>query len=220
MNLLRPHQRDEMLHEKSSLENKLKNPYIQDKGVVSTQLRKLNKQLETQTPTPFKSDEIDAKVKREKELREDLLNGMPSQEEMRKAPPGAIGKHMTWEKTKKAKLMEWKEIQLRLNPESDDPDVANFERFRPVTSSLNMDNAQIQGKQYYLPTEAYKQGYDQIQWSEQQNPANFEPSIDSGVDSREEKPKKGWTPERRAKQAAALKARHAQKKAEKAAKEA
>lgn len=200
MTLLRPHQREEMQSEKSALENKLKNPYIQDKGAVGSQLRKLNKQLETQTPVPYKSDEIDAKVKREKELREDLLNGMPSQEEMRKAPPGAIGKHMTWEKSKKAKLMEWKETQLRLNPESDDPDIANFERYRPTTSSLNMANAQIPGVQYYLPTEAYKQGYEKIEWSEEDEP--------------EKEIKKGWTPERKAKQAEIMRKRHAEKKGE------
>jgi len=194
-----------MQTEKHALENNLKNPYIQDKGAVSTQLRKLNKQLETQTPTEYKADEIDSKVKREKELREDLLNGMPSQEEMRKAPPGAIGKHMTWEKSKKAKLMEWKEIQLRLNPESDDPDVANFERFRPKTNSLNMDNAQIPGKQYYLPTEAYKEGYDQIEWTQEvvtKDPTTQAPK----------KKSREWSPERKAKQAAIMKARHAAKK--------
>ncbi len=213
MNLLRPHQRDEMQSEKSVLENKLKNPFIQDKGTVGSQLRKLNHQLDTQTPKPYKSDEIDSKVKREKEIREELLIGMPSQEEMRKAPPGAIGKHMSWEKSQKAKLMEWKEIQLRLNPLSDDPDISNFERFRPVTSSLSMDNAQIPGKQYYLPTEAYKQGYEEITWSQQEAPV--QDPVQATVQAESQKPakkKNEWTPERRARQAETMRARHANKK--------
>jgi hypothetical protein len=208
MTLLRPHQREEMLTEKNILENKLKNPYIQDKGVVGTQLRKLNKQLENQTPVSFKDTEIDSKVKREKELREKLLVGMPSQEEMRKAPPGAIGKHMAWEKRNKKNLQEWKETRLRLEPDSMDPDIANFERFRPTRSSLNMDNAQIPGKQYYLPTEAYKQNYDNIEWG-----AEKDTTIEVLPEAAPEK--KGWSEERRKKHSEAMKARHkARKEAE------
>lgn len=200
--LLRPHQREEMQSEKKVLENKMKSPYIQDKGAVNTQLRKLSNQLETQVPKPYNPNEVDSMVKKEKNLREKILNGMPSQEEMRKSPPGAVGKHMAWEKRNKEKLLAWKETRLRLEPESTDPDIANFERYRPVTNSLNMDNAHIPGKQYYLPTEAYKQGYDNIEF---------------GVNEMErlEKEKVSWTPERKAQQAEIMKRRHAEKRAEK-----
>lgn len=203
MNLLRPHQRQEMQSEQKVLENKLRNPYIQDKGAVNTQLRKLNRQLDTQTPTAYKSDEVDSMVKKEAKLRSEILSGMPSQEEMRKAPPGAIGKHMAWENRNKDKLLNWKEIRLRMEPESTDPDIANFERFRPKTNSLNMDNAQIPGKQYHLPTEAYKEGYDKIDWGNE--PVNE-------IGPVKKKKGKGWSPERKAKQAAIMKARHAKNK--------
>lgn len=160
--LLRPNQIDEMTAERESLSAALHNPHVQDKGSVVRQLRKLEHQLETQTPRPFEGKEVDAAVAREKELREQLLVGMPSQEEMRKSPPGAVGKHMDWERRNKRKLMEWKAIQLRLNHESKDPDVANFERFRPTRSTLNMDNAHIPGHTYFMPSEAYKENYDNI----------------------------------------------------------
>lgn len=161
-NLLRPNQIDEMRGERESLSAALQNPHVQDKGTVVRQLRKLEHQLETQTPRPYQGKEIDAAVVREKELREQLLVGMPSQEEMRKSPPGAVGKHMDWEKRNKRKLMEWKAIQLRLNHESKDPDIANFERFRPTRSTLNMDNAHIPGQTYFMPSEAYKENYDNV----------------------------------------------------------
>ena len=213
-NLLRPHQREEMLSEQKVLQNKLHNPYIQDKGAVNTQLRRINKQLETQTPKPFAIHEVDSMVKRERELRETILCGMPSQEEMRKAPPGAIGKHTEWEKRNKAKLNEWKNIRLRLDPESHDPDIANFERYRPTQSSLNMENAQIPGKQYYLPTEAYKQGYEHIEFGVHEKEVEKQRETEAPTP---EKPneEKGWSQERRAAHAETIKKRHAEKKGDK-----
>ncbi len=164
LNLLRPQQREEMEQDKKSLTHALHNPEIKDKGQVVRQLRKLERQLETQTPKPFAANEIDSAVKQEHELREKILRGMPSQEEMRKSPPGAVGKHMEWEKRTKKDLLKWKEIQLRLNHDSGDPDVANFERYRPKASSLNMDNAYIPGKQYMLPPTSpqYAENFDRI----------------------------------------------------------
>lgn len=164
MNLLRPEQRSEMLAERDVLRTKLSNPHIEDKGAVAKQLRNLETQLETQTPKPYKPTEIDAAVRRERELREQLLAGMPSQEEMRKNPPGAVGKHMEWERRNKQRLLEWKEIRLRLNHDNADPDVANFERFRPTTSTLNMDNAQIPGTQYFMPPTSpqYQENFERI----------------------------------------------------------
>ena len=90
-------------------------------------------------------------VVRSKDLLGDILQGMPSQEEMRKSPPGAVDKHRQWERRNKTKILEWKNLQLRLNAGSGDRDVANLERHRPTASSLNMDSAFIPGKQFYMP---------------------------------------------------------------------
>jgi len=209
-NLLRPNQREEMQSEKKVLENKMKNPYIHDKGAVNTQLRKLSNQLETQVPKPYNPNEVDSMVKKEKDLREKILNGMPSQEEMRKSPPGAVGKHMAWEKRNKGKLLAWKETRLRLEPESTDPDIANFERYRPVTNSLNMDNAHIPGKQYYLPTEAYKQGYDNVEFGVLEQEKLDQEKLQEKLER-----EKAWSPERKAQQAEIMKRRHAAKREEK-----
>ena len=90
-------------------------------------------------------------VSREKSLLNEILAGMPSQEEMRKAPPGAVDKHMAWERRNKAKILEWKNLRLRLNPS--EREAANLERFRPRDSTLSMDHAVIPGKQIYIPDE-------------------------------------------------------------------
>ena len=197
MNLLRPHQVNEMISDKENLQRQLNNPHIQDKGLVTSQLRKLNHQLETQTPKHFVGKDLDTAVQRSDKLKEEILQGMPSQEEMRKSPPGAVDKHRTWEKRNKAKLLEWKEIQLRLNAGSDENDVANFERFRPTGSSLNMQNAQIPGKQYFMPSTSpeYKENHDRI--------------------FAKDKPKKGMSAEARQKASERMKKMHADKKAKK-----
>jgi hypothetical protein len=41
---------------------------------------------------------------------------MLSHEEMRKCPPGAVDRHRRWEKKNK-KILEWQNIQRRLNAE-------------------------------------------------------------------------------------------------------
>lgn len=150
-NFLRPQQVVEMTDEKNRLERAVANPHIQDRGEAVRALRRISKQIETQTPTAFTGDDEGKAVKREYALREKILEGMPSQEEMRKSPAGAVGKHMAWEKRVKPFLAEWKNIKLRLGVGSTDPDLANFERFRPTSSTLNMHNTIVQGTQYYMP---------------------------------------------------------------------
>ena len=152
VSLLRTDQVEEMEGEVGALQEKLKNPNFQgDRGEVSEQLRRVHYQLETQRPRAYESHEIDAAVKREMELRADWLNGMLSQEEMRKCPPGAVDRHRAWEKRNKPKIAEWQNIQRRMNAGSEDRESASIERFRPVASTMNMDGAQIPGKQIYLP---------------------------------------------------------------------
>jgi hypothetical protein len=148
--LLRPDQLERAKEEISTLEAKLKNPLIQDKGQVQKQLVNARRLTEQQTPVPPQDSEEEGRmVRRSKELLGKILEGMPSQEEMRKAPPGAVDKHLRWERRNKQSILEWKNLQLRLRP--GEGEAANLERFRPTTSTLNMDSAQIQGKQFFMP---------------------------------------------------------------------
>lgn len=148
--LLRPDQVLEMEDERDTLQRKLNNPNVQDKAVVSEQLRRLKNQLDTQRPTPYADHEIDAAVRLEAELRGKWMQGMLSQEEMRKCPPGAADKHRAWEKRNKKLIGQWQNLQRRLTAGSDDMEAASIERFRPVASSMNMDGALIPGKQFFL----------------------------------------------------------------------
>jgi hypothetical protein len=149
--LLRPNQLAEMRDEVKSAEAKLSNPAIQDKGEARKQLIRTRATLESQTPrAPVDAAEEGRMVAREKQLRDEILaDGIPSQEEMRKAPPGAVDKHMGFEKRNKLKILEWKNLRLRLMP--GEQEAANLERYRPTTSSLSMDNAVIAGKNIYIP---------------------------------------------------------------------
>ena len=148
--LLRPHQVEEAASEIKTMEAQLQNPGIEDKAEVHKRLNRVRKSIEAQTPrTPVDGAEEGRMVNRSNQLLAEILPGMCSMEEMRKAPPGAVDKHQKWEKRNKLKILEWKNLQLRLNP--GESEVANLERHRPTASTLLMDNAFIQGKQFYIP---------------------------------------------------------------------
>lgn len=150
--LLRPDQLQSARDEIASLEAKLSNPLIQDKGEVRKQLVRARKLTDEQTPrSPTDAAEEARMAARSKHLLGEILEGMPSQEEMRKAPPGAVDKHRKWERRNKLRILEWKNLQLRMTVGSGDRDVANLERHRPTASTLSMDNAQIPGKYFFMP---------------------------------------------------------------------
>jgi len=161
---LRPQQVQQLVSEKNAIESMLQAPdyirnQIQDRGSMVRQVRSIDSMLHKDTPHVYTESERDTMVAREKELREDLTAGMPTQAEMRRCPPGAIDKHRHWESAHKAKILEWKNIRVRmhasgmLDEHATASDVANLERFRPKGGSheLNMDNAIIGGKQIHLP---------------------------------------------------------------------
>lgn len=149
-NLLRPNQVVELEGEKKRLEAQLTHP-DSDKGAVQGQLRRLRIQLDKQTPRELQGKEKDSIVAEQKQLLDSILEGMPSREEMRKAPPGAVDKHMKWEKRNKEAIIRWKNNELRLNAGSEDVEIANLEKYRPTASTLNMHNAFIPGTQYFMP---------------------------------------------------------------------
>jgi hypothetical protein len=115
--LLRPAQVADLQAEIRSAEEKMTNPGIEDKGTARKQYLRLKKNLEDQAPKPPQNGEEEGRmVSREKAILSELLEGMPSQEEMRKAPPGSVDKHMIWERKNKPKILEWKNLRLRLRP--------------------------------------------------------------------------------------------------------
>lgn len=154
--LLRYHQREEIQAEIDDIDNSLNlsNPFRHrvgpDVAQASSRAKRLKKQLSEYGPPELSGGAKDKLAKRAKEIEEKVLPNMPTHEEMRKNPAGMVGKHMRWEKKFKKDVLEWKNIQLMLEPDSNDPDIANFERLRP---SGEMDrlrtDAQIQGHMTY-----------------------------------------------------------------------
>lgn len=174
-NLLRPHQVESLERDISRMEQTLSPAAALftkdiDRGEMTRQLRSTEKMLETQRPKEIPETELDQAVKREAQLRQEIVeDGMLSHEEMRKNPPGAVSRHMKWEDRNKGKIQEWKTLRLRLNVGDDDGDLANMEQFRPTQSSMNMDGAQITGKSIFLPpdNEAFRKGYDNV-WPDEE----------------------------------------------------
>lgn len=162
--VLRHHQREEIQQEISQIDEALSpsNPFKMRSGtdVVEAGNRggRLKKQLSEYSPPQISGAAKDKLVKRLKEIEDKVLPGMPTQEEMRKNPAGMVGKHMRFEKAFKKEILEWKNGQVMLEPDSNDPDLANFERLRP---SGEVDrfrgNAQINGHMSFgnIPQEVW-----------------------------------------------------------------
>jgi len=162
--LLRHHQREELQQEVSDIDNSLnpQNPFKMRGGAdvadAHQRMRRLKKQLADYSPPEVSGAVKDKLMKRSKELEDTITAGMPTAEEMRKNPAGMVGRHMKWEAKNKKSIMEWKNIQQMLEPDSNDPDLSNFERLRP---SGEMDrfrgDAQINGLMSYgnIPREQW-----------------------------------------------------------------
>ena len=161
--LLRPHQIESLNEDKRRIERTLQAPnfvqqQIQDPGSMRKQLRSIVQMLETQSPKPYSEHEKDHAIARRDELQEKFLRGIPTQEEMRRNPPGAVDKNRSWEAREKKHVLEWKNIQLRLMESGsidglrNSEDVANIEGLRPFggAQQLNMMNEQIQGTEYHM----------------------------------------------------------------------
>ena len=131
--LFRPHQVEQTKDEIKRLEGTLNAPphiaaQIQDRGEMTRQLRSLRRNLDQQAPKPYEISEKDSAVARSEQLKAEILEGMPTQAEMRRNPAGAVDKHRKWEKHNKLKILEWKNIQLRRHAGGDldelpDPDL-------------------------------------------------------------------------------------------------
>jgi hypothetical protein len=170
---LRPHQIDELKADINGMEAMLANPNakLEDKAATSRSLSRMKQGLEKQSPPDLNGEQRDKISKRELELREQIKEGMPSKREMRQSPSGAIDKHQRWEKRNKRKMQVWKNLRLALNKGDDSTDIANFERFRPTKSTLNLDDGIVNVTDYDIPSEQFKENYDDIDWGTPNEPS-------------------------------------------------
>jgi hypothetical protein len=182
--LLRHDQIVALEDEKQRLEGMLADPYIRSKmkvGEARRTLAGIQKSFEVQRPEKLSPDEQDKLSKMEVELRTKITENMPTEETMRKNPPGAVDHHRKWEAANKRLIMRWKNIRRQLDPESDDKDIANLERYRPSgqANALRTD-AQISGHMSYgsISDKNWKDAFGQTEpkrekreWSEEQKQA-------------------------------------------------
>ena len=154
--LLRPAQVEESRQEISNINRMLQAPaherkHITDVGAMTKRRNNLATQLEAETPRPYKEEELDDAVRSFKRLGEEIKVGMLSSEEMRRNPPGAVQRNISWEKKNKSKIMEYKHSALRLlaGGDSPHPDIGdalpNIEMLRSHSTNydLSMQGSQI-----------------------------------------------------------------------------
>lgn len=158
-NVLHPNQVRETNELKKQLRGIIDSPphvrnQIQDMKSIRKQDQDADALLK-QAPEPIAPGDIDGAVRAERQLRESWLEGMPTQAEMRRNPPGAVDKNIRWNRDKKSDVLRWKNLRRRLQATGMDlpvNDVSNVELYRPVDGSMNMDNAQIEGKDLKIPS--------------------------------------------------------------------
>lgn len=169
MGYLRPHQVEEIENEKRTLQRTLETKAVQDRGNAEAHIRRIDRELEQKAPPELTPEQRDQAVKECRMIEERLVPMMPSDEEMRRNPAGVTGRHMRYERVAKARdrfpegeIFRWKNNQLALNRGDDDPDIANFERLRPLHNHGSMLGAQIPGKTFVgtNPSPQYLEGYD------------------------------------------------------------
>lgn len=150
--LLRPSQVQDFEEEKKRIEDALagKNgAQLQDASSARKQLRNIGKILHEQAPKELVGKEKDVALKRIEILKGKIQKNMPSKEEMRKCPSGAIAKHTNWEKATKSDVNEYKELMLKTNYGTDDAEIASIEKLRPTKSTLNIHNELVEGQQFH-----------------------------------------------------------------------
>ncbi len=174
---MRPAQAKEMQGQIDHINGMLRDPTSQvvDPGAMKKRVAGMQKMLDVQAAPLLNPEQMTIAARQEKALREKIRGVMCSGEEMRKCPPGAVGKYTNGEASTEMKtdIQTWKNTQMMLDPENTDPDLCNAEQFRPRTSTLNMDNAQIPGRSIFPSpnTEQYKTGWDQTFGEPEENPA-------------------------------------------------
>jgi len=169
MGYLRPNQVTEIENEKEVILRTLEGRDVQDRGNLQAHIGRIDRELAEKAPPDLTGEQRDQAVRENKEIEARLVPLMPSDAEMRRNPPGVVGRHKKFDKASKSKkffkegdVFRWKDNRLALHKGDDDPDVANFELMRPLDNMGSMEGAQIPGQQYHgtNPSQAYLEGHD------------------------------------------------------------
>ena len=128
--LLRFNQRQLLQEEKAKHERQARDPHNDDRAAQHKAVRNISKMLADQSPAPISGIEKDKLASRVKELGEKIRGFMLPREEMRRSPTqqtNAVYQHLKNEGNPESKrdILEWKNGRIQLEPDSDDPNLAN-----------------------------------------------------------------------------------------------
>ncbi len=164
---MRPHEVQDAKKEVAFLDEQLADSKAEweDRPAAVKRRNSMTKQIADQEPPDTSDAQKDILVKREKELRDAMLVGMLSQEEMRRNPNGAVRLNVKHQQRNKRRHQMWQNIMLTLHKGTADAEIANFERFRPTVSHLGMHSAQIpRDTMRSFPSERYQENFGEIDW--------------------------------------------------------
>jgi len=147
------------------LERMLENPVTKPKnpGQYLQRIKAQKHDLESQTPPPLTAGQRDKIQKLVELCKASFQEGMLTQEEYRRNPPGAVDAHTAWDRAKKPHVLLYKRGMQLLHPHSEAMDLTNIEKFRPATPTRNLHlDGQVPGV-FALSAQA-KAHYDEIDW--------------------------------------------------------
>ena len=101
-----------------------------DREAINRQIAHIDRQIKEGTPTEVRGVSKDRVHNEAKELAEKIKEGMPTRDEMMRPNmnPGAIDKHIAWEKVNGERIARYKALQRQLNPQ--DPRAGSIEMLR------------------------------------------------------------------------------------------
>ena len=186
VNYLRYAERASEAAEIANLERKLAEPVerhlLQNPGKLKQQNDRRKANLLAQSPpSDLKASQRDKLRKLEAATCAFVAENMPTAEQMRHNPPGAVDHHMAWTRHTKVAHRTWQNVRVLLHPASDAVDLANFERYRPSNAATRnlFTDGQIPG-QFALSPHA-KPNYERIDFSTPEVAAEIQSLIDRGL---------------------------------------
>lgn len=186
VNYMRHAQRASESSEIEAMDRKLTDPverrFLQNPGKMKQQNDRRKANLQAQSPpTDLRPSQREKLAKLEVVTRAFVAENMPTAEQMRHNPPGAVDHHIAWDRYTKRALLAWKAARILLNPTSDARDLANFERYRPSNAATRnlFTDGQIPG-QFALSPQA-KANYEAIDWSDPTVAEKIQALIDQGL---------------------------------------
>jgi len=101
-----------------------------DRAALNRQDKKLEQAIKDGSPTVLRGGQKDKAVSEAGELESHITDGMPTRDEMQRPlhHPGAVQKHMNWEKRNLHNILRWKQLKRQLNP--GDPTTSSVENLR------------------------------------------------------------------------------------------